>query len=304
MNRITAHPLAFLLLLTVAFSCNEQVQLPVTPPPPDEPAPNLATCRIARTVYKNPTIGLKPDEIIDPETVKLPDGSTIRVSTLRTTSYQYDEQGRIREIYVKRLKGSYSRYVYEYKNGGVYTFERHASADLDPLIVQTDSVQTNEQGLIIRPRGFGSVSFFYNQDGQLLNNYPSYLPYTHQYVDGNLTEELLFASRWQRDGQWQGYDRQYLRYRYDLNRPNLPVIHQFLGKPSRNLPLEETQEIQNGSQYPNGLAYRKQFAYSYDRWGRVRRRIIQGKALVNWWLLEDDTYGVGVTDFEYACSPN
>ncbi|AQG78475.1 hypothetical protein [Spirosoma montaniterrae] len=293
---------AFLLLLTLAFSCKEQVQLPVTPP--DEPAPNLATCRIVRTVYKTPSVGRTGDLLKGEETVKLPDGSTTKVSTVVTTTYQYDEQGRIREVYEQRLKGQYSRYVYEYKNGGVYTFERSGEPQRDPYRTQTDSVQTNEQGLIIRPSGFGSAYYVYNQDGQLLNHYPSYLPYTHQYVDGNLTEKLLYAS-WQKiDGQWRGFDQEYLRYRYDLSRPNLPIIHQFRGKESRNLPLEETLEIQNGSQYPTGLAYRKRFAYSYDRWGRVTRRIVQGKALVNWWLLEDSLYGISVTDFEYACSPN
>ncbi len=298
MNRILAHLLAFLLLLTVALSCKEQVQLP------DEPAPDLANCRIVRTVYKTPSVGRTGDILKEEETVKLPDGSTTKVSTVQTTTYKYDEQGRIREVYEQRLKGQYSRYIYEYKNGGVYTFERSGEPERDPYRTQTDSVQVNEQGFLALAYGFGRAYYVFNSEGQMLNKYPDYLPFTHRYIDGNLTEELRYAF-WQKiNDQWRSFDAEYLRYRYDLSHPNLPLVYQFRGRESRNLPIEEVRDIRNGVQYPSASVYRKRFAYSYDRWGRVTRRITQGKALVNWWLLEDDLYGIGVTDFEYACSPN
>lgn len=91
------------------------------------------------------------------------------------------------------------------------------------------------------------------------------------------------------------------RFDYNLNRPNLPVIDQFRGQLSRNLPTKEVWEMHQSSQFPNGPVYQKIYTYTYDKLGRVKRRVVNGKALNPGWLIEDDTYGVGVTDYEYEC---
>lgn len=59
--------------------------------------------------------------------------------------------------------------------------------------------------------------------------------------------------------------------------------------------------MEGSSQFADGPVYQKIYTYTYDKLGRVKRMVVNGKALNQGWLIADDTYGVGVTDYEYEC---
>lgn len=59
--------------------------------------------------------------------------------------------------------------------------------------------------------------------------------------------------------------------------------------------------MRQSSQFLEGLAYQKVYTYTFNKQGRVKRRVVNGKALNPGWLIEDDNYRVGVNDYEYEC---
>ena len=64
-------------------------------------------------------------------------------------------------------------------------------------------------------------------------------------------------------------------YKYDLTRTNIPSFRQYVGRQSRNLPVEELTSVSD----LNGPVHRKAYTYTSDQRGRVKRRISSGEGL-------------------------
>ena len=297
--KTTLFSFSFILLAWVLGCKKPPLQDDVDPNPPQPPA----NCRIIRTTYKHPTIGLDPKSslIIEPETITLDDGEKIQVSFITKTTYEYDNQRRIIEVSEQLLEGDYrlTKYIYTSTTVMIDTETLAHQISNKPYTLR-DTIQLNEQGLISRQRGLGDPYLLYNTDKQPIGT--SYHPdKTHVYENGNLKEVIENASWIERNGQLTPTDYMLRHFSYNIDRPNLPLVYQFRGQLSRNLPIKEVWEMHQSSQFPDGPVYQKIYTYTYDKLGRVKRRVVNGKALNPGWLIEDDTYGVGVTDYEYEC---
>lgn len=297
--KTTIVSLLFVLLAWVPGCKKRPVQEEIDPNPP-QPPPN---CRIVMTTYKDPTIGREANLVKEPETIVLDDGEKIQVSRVNQTIYKYDGQGRIVEV-AGQNTSTYSSGRFNYTDDFVIHYYEYTAVGNSTPNITRDTIPLDEQGIRTRYRSLGKPYLFYNEAGQIadVDNIPgnNTVPYgqTHQYTDGNLVQQIVTANWIQRDGQWVGGDIWYKYYRYSLSRPNLPIIYQYQGKPSRNLPVEEQWYVSALGQAP---VYRKTLTYTYDKLGRVKRRIAYGRSLNRSWLIEDDLYGVGVTDYEYEC---
>lgn len=285
-------------MLAWVLGCKKPlVQEQIDPNPPQPPA----NCRIVRTTYKTPTMGLNPKSpfIKEPETITLDDGEKIQISLITRKTYKYDGQGKVVEILGWNLSTYYHEYFSYTDKYVIQRIEYTAVGNSTPNILR-DTIQLDEQGLVSRQRGLGDAYLLYNTDKQPVGT--SYYPgKTHVYENGNLTQVLKNATWVQRNGQSVPVDYQLNHFSYNLSRPNLPVIYQFRGQLSQNLPTKEIWEMHQSSQFRDGPVYQKVCTYTYDKQGRVKRRVVNGKALYSGWLIEDDTYGVGVTDYEYEC---
>lgn len=246
-------------------------------------------------------MGLNPKSpfIKEPETITLDDGEKIQISLITRKTYKYDGQGKVVEILGWNLSTYYHEYFSYTDKYVIQRIEYTAVGNSTPNILR-DTIQLDEQGLVSRQRGLGDAYLLYNTDKQPVGT--SYYPgKTHVYENGNLTQVLKNATWVQRNGQSVPVDYQLNHFSYNLSRPNLPVIYQFRGQLSQNLPTKEIWEMHQSSQFRDGPVYQKVCTYTYDKQGRVKRRVVNGKALYSGWLIEDDTYGVGVTDYEYEC---
>ena len=295
--KTTLFSLSFILLAWVLGCKKPPVQDQIDPNPPQPPA----NCRIVRTTYKTPTIGLDPKSplIIEPEMITLDDGEKIQVSLITKKTYRYDNQSRIVEIRGQNLNTYYNEYFIYTDNYVIQRIEYTVVGSSTPNIL-LDTIQLNGQGLVSRQRGLGDPYLLYNADKQPIG-YIDNPGNTHMYENGNLKEVIENASWIERNGQSTPTDYMLRRFSYNIDRPNLPLVYQFRGQLSRNLPIKEIWEMHQSSQFPDGPVYQKIYTYTYDKQGRVKRRVVNGKALNSGWLIEDDTYGVGVTDFEYEC---
>ena len=236
--------------------------------------------------------------IIEPETVTLDDGSKMQVSAVIKTTYKYNVQGKISELREQLLAGDYRSTRYAYTPTtlliNVETFAYQISSKPYTTL---DTIQLNEQSLISRYSGLGEPYLLYNTERQLIGT--SYHPgKTHMYEAGNLTQVMENALWVEQNGQLVPTSYLLKQFTYNSTRPNLPVVEQFRGQPSRNLPTKEVWQV---SDITGGPVYQKTFTYTYDKLGRVKRCVAHGKALNPGWLIEDDTYVVGVTDYEYEC---
>lgn len=247
---------------------------------------------------------MKAEDIVDPELVTLEDGTKQQVSKITTTTYTYDQQGRISKVREDLLGGDYRIISYSYTSTALYIV-RESLANLvsNQVSVTYDTLPLNERGLITRSIGplHGPLVLSYNANDQVICDVGDIPVQTYEYTNGNLIQRYENAYYVQRNGQWVPTDYLLKQYQYELGKPNLPLIYQFEGKLSRNLPVEELWQMQQSAEFPNGPVYRKVFLYQYDQQGRVARRISHGKALRADWLIEDDTYGLGVTDYQYEC---
>ncbi|WP_421826432.1 hypothetical protein [Larkinella sp.] len=295
--------LFLLSLLAMAISCkkdrdlhpNDWVTDPTNLPQPPK------GCKIVRTTYKDPSDGRTGDLLWEPETITLDDGRKMPISCVAKTVYTYDKQGRIIEIHTQLLNNLYWLYKYTYTTDFVITYQEYLALRATKPTIEIDSTSLNGQGLINRYRGSGESYLIYNQDYQLVDDSPNRPGYTQVFVDGNMVERVEYQSWGMRDGEWFPYDRFLQYFTYILPRPNLPVIHQFRGNESRSLPLKEVWQLESSPDFGTQKVYQKTYTYWYDQQGQVRRRIVHGKPLIGGWLIEDDLYGVGVTDFEYEC---
>lgn len=285
-----------LAMLMLGLGCKRSpVGETVDPNPPQPPS----NCRIIKTTYKTPTLTRETKLISEPETITLDNKEKIQVSTVIKTTYKYDAQNRIIE---SRRENTLTYYLERFTYTDDYLIqytEFTAVGTLAPTVI-LDTIQLNKQGLVSRYNDLGEPFLLYNTDKQPIGNlyYPAK---THMYENGNLIQVMDNAFWIERDGQFVPIDYRLKRYNYAVDRPNIPVIYQFRGQSSRSLPLKEVWEKYQSSQFPDGPVYQKTYTYSYDKLGRVKRRVAHGIPIRRGWMTEDDLYGVGVTDYEYEC---
>jgi hypothetical protein len=310
MKQLSFYFLLISILLTL--SCQKepieaQVDAPVQEPLLDDELTHLPLppegCKITKTTYKG-LVFEGYENRWDPEIITLDDGQKVPIQTFYTNTYTYDQQGRIEQIYQQFPNNYYSlqRFTYTANQVSIH-FDFFTSETKQPT-VNTETMQLNERGLRDRfpNMGMGQPHIIYNQDDQVLNMSPDRPGITHVYEQGNLVAEIELQSWGRRaDSTWFGYNILRNRVTYETRRPNLPVIQSFYGRSSRNLPLKEVKEQEFWPGVSLDLVYQKTHTYHYDQQGQVRRRITHGKRLKASWPLEDDPYGVGVTDFEYEC---
>ncbi|WP_019987808.1 hypothetical protein [Rudanella lutea] len=272
-----------------------QIEQPTTLPLPPE------GCKIVRTIYKNRVAPISNSKEVDSEQLTLDDGRQVRVSLATTTTYSYDQQGRITEENNQNPNGSYRIINFAYGDRQLIQVMKNYNKVTNQVFIKTDTLRLNKAGLLTYYTPDGQSQYVYNEAGQLVSsslerpsNYASYL-------NGNRTEQVLFASWSHQGGQWIPVDYQYHRYEYNLTRHNIPLLYQYAGADSRNLPTKEVWEMRLSSAFDDGPVYQRTYQYSYDKRGLVKRRIANGKALNPQWLVENDPYGVGVIDYEYAC---
>ncbi|RRB02623.1 hypothetical protein [Larkinella rosea] len=297
--------LFFLSLLAMALSCKKDRDVHPTEEwftdPTNLPQPPQG-CKIVKTTYKDPSDGRTGDLLWEPETITLDDGRKMPISCVAKTTYLYDNQNRILEIRTQLLNNLYWLYKYTYTRDFIITYQEYLALGTTKPAISIDTTSLNDQGLINRRQGLGEPFYFYSQDNQLVDREPDRPGQSQVYVDGNMFEYVVYQSWGMRDGEWFAYDRFLKHYSYLTTRPNLPVIHQFRGNESHNLPLKEIWQLESSPDFGTQTVYQKTYTYWYDQLGQVKRRIVHGKPLIGGWLIEDDLYGVGVTDFEYECS--
>lgn len=291
-----------LTLLVMAPNCKRENDLPpglvadatTLPQPPQG-------CRIVRTTYKDPSVGRTGAELWEPETIKLDDGNKIEVSCVSKTTYTYDQQGRIVETRSQLLNNLYWLHRYTYTPTALIGYQEFLAKGATKTTILNDTTSLNERGFISRFKGLGEPYWFYNQDDQLIDTDAERPGLTRTYVDGNKVEHVEYQSWGMRNGEWFAYDRFLKRFSYNLSRPNLPVILPFRGRESRNLPTKEVWHLEASPDFGTRTVYQKTYNYLYDKQGQVRRQVVYGKPLIGGSLIEDDLYGVGVTDYEYEC---
>ncbi|KAB7732717.1 hypothetical protein F5984_01835 [Rudanella paleaurantiibacter] len=272
-----------------------QIEQPTTLPLPPE------GCKIVRTIYKNRVASIANSKEVDSERLTLDDGRQVRVSLATTTTYSYDQQGRITEENNQNPDGSYYIINFAYSDRQLIQSIKSYNKPDNLSFTDTDTISINQVGLWTIYNSDGKSLYVYNAEGQMVSSSPDRPAILNRYLNGNLTEQTRFATWVQQNGQWIPTDYQLIRHEHDLARPNLPEPRQFLGATSRNLPTKEVWEMWLSSAFDDGPVYQRTFRYSFDKRGLVKRRIANGKALNPQWLMEEDPYGVGVIDYEYAC---
>ena len=306
------YSLLFLTLLGVGIGCRkkvEEIKPPVVVSPPTsttEPTSTTPTsptvsfldayppgCQVVKTILKRRSYAIQDKSlIIDPEILVLEDFTQVPISLATITHYVYDSQGRIIEARNQEYYGRVYSTRFVYKSDTLYISG-------DPNIGDgKDTLLLNKQGFI-EYNGLqigNSRGRKYNQDGQLINRYGSPDPkLVNRYENGNLiwgvdTQKLRYIN----GVLTEAVDRS-IQYGYDTRYANLPNIYQYYGRQSRNLPTEELMSSAD-FQYP---VHVRNYSYTFDERGRVKRRIYHSTILNPLWLLTDGV--VGTTDYEYEC---
>ena len=328
MKTTMLYSLLFLTMLGLGIGCKKEVQELKPPvvisPPVSATTPPVSTttetavlipaspqssnvayadlppgCRIARTIYKIPTIGLKSDQFLETESITFDDGKRIQIGRVQTTTYNYDNRERITDMQTMFVTNSYIKYKYVYTPTTFYTITEYtAQGEITPNLLR-DTTTLNKQGYVSDEYRISNPLRLYNEFGQVISKYGNIPTLMHTYENNNLVREVYLAYDVVENGQRVYKPDRVLTHRYDQNRPNLPQFYTFQGKLSRNLPLETITTVSDLT----GPVYRKTHAYIFDERGRVKRRITYGRALNPSWGLQDDHYGIGVTDFEYENCP-
>ncbi|RCR66564.1 hypothetical protein [Larkinella punicea] len=296
--------LFLLSLLAMALSCKKDRDLhpaeewftdPMNLPQPPK------GCKIVKTTYK--TLMLPNDQRPGVETITLEDGQKVKVGTVFTTTYSYDDPtGRLVEEYQRRLQGQYTLQRYSYTPTHLKRYKEYTSegdkGELRGPFIEENEFALNAKGKVSIGIDY-TVPLKYDEDGHLVlegveDNTSNQGVYN--YVEGNL---VLFQHESLRYTNIPAVMT--FTYTYQLDRPNLPSIYNFQGKESRNLPLLERWAIKNSRDFEDGSLYQIKYQYFYNKQGFVKRRIKHGKALNPQWLIEQDPFGIAVTDYEYEC---
>jgi hypothetical protein len=324
MKTTILYSVVLLTMLGIGLSCKkviEEVKPPVVTKPGSSTQPTSTTpvattptadtawlsayppgCQLVKTVYKPSATGRS--SVLDMETIKLDDGQNVKISVLSTSYYKYDGQGRIVEVKdVLADSNFYWLYKFNYKETiltleTTFTSRKENKTDITPI----DTMVLYPNGFIRHYRiGTIGPGRQYNQDGQLINKYGSTVTeLANRYENGNLIWESAIQRLIYLNGVRTETTDQTVEYKYDLTHANLPVIYQYEGKLSRNLPIESNRYA--CCDFGGALVYRETLTYTFDERGRVKRRVRHGTGY-NQWLIIPDVDGVGVTDYEYGNCP-
>ncbi|GAB3254670.1 hypothetical protein GCM10027347_15260 [Larkinella harenae] len=280
-------------LFAIIIGCERNKNNDILPHP-------YVKCRIVKTIYKTPTIGRKRELIIEPEIITLSDGSKVEVSLVSTTIYTYDTEGRITEEYEKLLSNNYTLTKFKYNSREVYRYKEWTFNDDQKVSSKSDTISLNELGLVTKYYN-NSYSVRYDTEGYPTNWGANTTQGYYVYKDENVVK-LVQESFTKRNGEYVKTGEVYNKYiEYNLNHLNLPATQSLIGKVSFNLPIREKVEVFGFGYIEDGIIYEKNYNYFFDNKNRVKRRIAHGKAINSKWGLEEDLYGIGVTNFEYEC---
>ncbi|RRB02624.1 hypothetical protein [Larkinella rosea] len=295
--------LFFLSLLAMALSCKKDRDVHPTEEwftdPTNLPQPPQG-CKIVKTTYK--TLMLAGDQRPGVETITLEDGRKVKVGTIATTTYSYDQQGRLVEEHQHLLKGHYNLQRYSYSSTALKRYKEYtgegSKGQLQGPFTEEKEFPLNTQGRVSIGIDL-AVPLKYDEEGYVIltgieDNTSDLGRYT--YIDGNMTLFQYELLRYTNLPEVRTY-----AYTYNLSRLNLPTIYNFQGKESKNLPVQKKWASQYSRDFEDGPLYQINYQYFYNRQGFVKRRIKHGKALNPQWLIEEDPYGIGVTDYEYQC---
>jgi hypothetical protein len=254
----------------------------------DVPQPP-ANCRIARTTYK--TVVLQ-GPILEPETIMV-DGRIVTVATQTKTSYQYDNQGRLVLDRRVQTRGKTDSLRYKYSPDSVVVNRDIFSFGDNRYYNWVDLLPIDNKGLVKTDVGV----LQYDSEGFLLKRASSdgYNVFTYEIVKNNITKTDYYSG--------YGWGTETFAHEYYPTRPNLPTLTPFYGRESQNLPAKMTRSVKGSSFYSDGLKHQIVYIYVFDGQGRVKRRIASGTKLSPGWPFEADTYGIGVTDYEYENCP-
>lgn len=258
-----------------------------------DPATTLTApaCLIATQTMKELISPSQPSRL-DLETVSI-NGESFQVGTTQKSVYTYDKQGRIVTEY-NEYAGSQAQYASAKADSVFYQYSPTEVSIRTVSFADTGkteriyAVALNSQGLAEKAYAAGKVT--YDKDGYIIALNDSYeIP--EKVDNGNIVEWVLYLE----GPLTEGYV--YRNY-YDLNKPGLPPVKPFYGKPSRNLILKYTVEHKM-YQDASPVIYTATYSYTFDSYGRVTRRIERGK---------DEEFGyifggnaVTVIDFIYTC---
>lgn len=274
--------LSYCLLLMVTGSCKKDLV--------EEPAPNLANCRIVKETYQ---VGWRPQATPTKETVQA-DGKLYDVMLARQSTFSYDSQGRIikedRNIVPYVTPGIPYIVTYAYNSTALYI--RRVSAKW----AEEDTIYLNPQGL--SSKGGDGFIYYYDEQGYfthatLTTGEMQFLPTR----DSNKNEIVLKTL-----APYTG-EKRTQTFTYDLSKANLPNKYPFYGKSSPNLQTRHLFEVDQSVTFPVGGLFRIDSYYQFDKYGRVSREID-----IETHLVPDQQYGqyihpggIGVIDFEYEC---
>lgn len=297
--------LFLLSLLAMAISCKKDRELNPAEEwftdPTNLPQPPQG-CKIVKTTYK--TLMLPGDQRPGVETITLEDGRKIKVGTVTTTTFIFDPQGRIVEENRQNLN-TYILYRYAYLPKYLIKYNEWTgladNGNRTGPYMETDTIPINDQNLIEVSDDYGPFFLKYDKNDYLIQTSSGKSSDSNQgfYIYSAESNLVTFQNESLRNTSLP--ELLTIHYTYLINRPNLPTIYGFRGKESRNLMLTENWEIRNSRDFVDGSLYQVKYTYWYDKLGRVKRRFRYGKALNPQWLIEQDPYGIGVTDYEYRC---
>ncbi|WP_128546366.1 hypothetical protein [Larkinella soli] len=293
--KLLPHSTFLLILFSVAISCHKTEVEPLFTDPTNLPQPPHG-CRIVKTIYK--VMNNSKKQLPDAETISIENGPRVRIGTGVTTTYSYDDLGRLLEE-----KNSQFIIKYSYRLNKIFIqrmwFDTNKANNM--MADQVKEYNLNNWGKIIAD---STSKETYDALGNIIQITNATSTSFYDYNIGNLIQYTLdFRSGSEKDIPTTLTRRGALiiSYSYLPNRPNLPQIKSFESSHSKNLLLKKVIEAKESGEWGEGKLYQINYSYLYDKQGRVKRQIKYGYSLSPLWLTEEDPSGISVTDYEYEC---
>lgn len=265
-------------LLLLALSCHKKI---------DQPAPNLANCRIVRERYQ---VKWRPSVTNKKETVVV-NGKPYDVMFARESTYHYDVQGRIvKEVHNMAPYATPSvpyTVTYSYSSGVIYR------NSLSSKWNEQDTIIINRKGLLNSDGGF----YYHYNDEDFMTHITLVSGDTRYLITYDTNKNAVKAQT------LDPFEGRTQTNSYDLTKFALPNKYIFYGKRSINILTKSIYQIDQSSQFPVGVIYTINNYYNFDKYSRVSRQISIEEHKV-----PDQQYGqyihpggIGVTDYEYEC---
>jgi hypothetical protein len=287
----------YVLLLTIGLIGSISLSLPgckpadVVEPEPDDVPTLPITNRLVKVVYKS--INLQ-GPVVDKEQIEI-GGRQIDISTQKTITYEYDDAGRIVRQNIVNISPYDNRYFYEYLYNTNKRYIYINSCYIDEktakkIVSRTDTLQLNDRELaVIQEEG---VRVEYDTKGFTIKRTARWYEGLYKTRNNNSIENTYWY------GPGIGLNIKYQQF--DTTRLNRqPNLFPYKGRANKNLLLNEVLEVKQSSWYPNGLAYRTDYTYTLDNYGRILKEVQHGKPINPAWPFQYHTYGVGVYYYEY-----